>query len=287
MKIPLHIAEKLLLLSGGESIADSSARHPVVNDLVSEGILFRKGRIKKTLHLNNGPALQTYLQNRFSINNLTQYIEVLRDEASTRADLVSVSSDSKLKTVRTFKGFLVNSYSPIQANLNDEPILIQPTPGTFTFVYDFEKFLPLPDITIVGIENPENFRHIEKQTYLFANINPLFVCRYPQSQRKDMIKWLQSIPNKYVHFGDFDFAGIGIYLHEYKKHLKGKASFFVPAHIDDWIKNNGNKKRYDVQKMNFEIDNISEKDILSLIASIHRHKKGLDQEVFIGERGSG
>ena len=45
----------------------------------------------------------------------------------------------------------------------------------------------------------------------------LFVCRYPQSN--DLIKWLQSIPNRYLHFGDLDFAGINIYLNEFKKYL--------------------------------------------------------------------
>jgi len=75
-------------------------------------------------------------------------------------------------------------------------LTVQPQEGTFTFIYDFENFSPSDDITIVGIENPSNFRHIQKQRKLFGEIQPLFVSRYPQ--RKDLVKWLQTIPNPYL-----------------------------------------------------------------------------------------
>ena len=96
-----------------------------------------------------------------------------------------------------------------------------------------------------------------------------------------MIKWLQSIPNNYVHFGDFDFAGIGIYLHEFKKHLNEKCSFFIPENIEQLIDKFGNKERYDVQKINFDIGKIDDHNLLKLIDTIHKYKKGLDQEVLI------
>lgn len=281
MKIPLHIAEKLLLLSNGASIPDSSARHSIIDDLVLEGILNRRGRIKKTLLLQDDLSLYTYLQNRYEVSDLALYIQVNKQENLIRADLVSVSADSKLKAIRTFKGFLVNCYSPVQATFNNELIVVLPKEGTFSFIYDFEKFIPALDITVVGIENPENFRHINKQKYLFRNIKPLFVSRYPQNQSKDLIKWLQLIPNNYLHFGDFDFSGIGIYLNEFKKHLNNRANFLIPEDIDNLIKKSGSKKRYNIQTPNFVIKGIKEESLIKLIDSIHRHKKGLDQEIFI------
>lgn len=283
MKVPVHIAEKLLQLSQGESIPSSLAKHSLIDDLVLEGIIERKGRIQKSLFVSNRKALHTYLQNKCSINNLQQYIQVSRKEEVTRTELVAATSDSKHSGVRSFKGFLINSYSPIQATLNGKQIMLNPVDGTFQFIYDYEKFILSTDITIVGIENPSNFRHIDKQKYLFSNLKPLFVSRYPQSQSKDLIKWLQSIPNNYLHFGDFDFSGIGIYLNEYKKHLGNKSSFFFPENIDDLIGAFGNKKRYDVQKINFDIKTISETKLLELIGIIHKRRKGLDQEILISE----
>lgn len=131
------------------------------------------------------------------------------------------------------------------------------------------------------MENAKNFRHIQEQKYLFQNINPLFVSRYPQNQNKDFIKWMKSIPNDYLHFGDFDIAGISIYLNEYKKYLSKKATFFIPENIQSDIKKNGNRDRYNKQKLNFKIEEIKEKQVLDLVKIISREKKGLDQEFYI------
>jgi hypothetical protein len=284
MKLPLNLAEKLLLLVSGEKIPSSKLKHEIIKDMISEGIVHKPGKLKSTVQLADNQQLKLYLENRFAIKDLHAYIETFKKEDLIRADLVSVAADSKLKAVRTFKGFLVNCYSPALATLNGQSLSILPTNGTFNFIYDFESFIPEKEISIVGIENPENFRHIDKQKYLFQNIKPLFVSRYPQNQSKDLIKWLQSIPNDYLHFGDFDFAGIGIYLNEFKKHLDNKAKFFAPDNIDNSIKKWGSKKRYDEQKINFDIGKIKEENLLQLLDSIHRHKKGLDQEIFINEK---
>ncbi len=283
MKVPVHIAEKLLQLSQGESIPSHLAKHSLIDDLVLEGIIERKGRIQKALLVLDNKALNTYLQSKCSINDLQQYIQVSKKQEVTRTELVAATSNSKHSGVRSFKGFLVNCYSPIQATIDEKQITVNPVEGTFQFIYDFEKFIISPDITIVGIENPSNFRHIDKQKYLFSDIKPLFVSRYPQNQSKDLIKWLQTIPNKYIHFGDFDFAGIGIYLYEFKKHLEDRTSFFVPENIDKLITDFGNKKRYDEQKINFEVKSIQERNLLRLIRIIHKCRKGLDQEILINE----
>lgn len=281
MKIPVHIAEKLLQLLQGKGIPSSLAKHSLIEDLVLEGIIERKGRIKKSLLLSDSKALLSYLQNNCSIKDLQQYIQITKEENVLRSDLVTASSDSKLIKIRTFKGFLINCYFPIQATLNGKQVTLNPVSGTFQFIYDFEKLILSPDITIVGIENPENFRHIDKQKYLFSDIKPLFVSRYPQNQSKDLIKWLKSIPNSYLHFGDFDFAGIGIYLNEFKKHLADRTIFFVPENIDKLIADNGNKQRYDEQTINFEVKSIRENKLLQLINTIHKYRKGLDQEILI------
>lgn len=281
MKLPVHIAQKLVQLIDGETLSSSAIKHSIIEELVAERIIERTGRIQKKVHLVNASALNQYLQNKYGINDLEKYIEVALKENVQRSELVEISSNSKLKNTRTFKGFLINSYIPIKATLNGKESMLNFTEGMFQFIYDFESFIPENDITIVGVENAENFRWIENQKHLFEDIKPLFVSRYPQNQSKDLIKWLQSIPNKYLHFGDFDFAGIGIYLNEYKKHLEEKASFFIPEKIENLIDKHGNKSRYDQQKINFNIENIVEERIVSLIKLLHQYKKGLDQEIHI------
>ncbi|MDR3245138.1 MAG: hypothetical protein LBT50_01745 [Prevotellaceae bacterium] len=201
MKMPITIAENLILLRNGEKIPASKMKHGLVNEMLENGILRKQiqGRSKALIYLSERQALDDFLQNHYGITDLQNYIRTLKSDDLTRADAIAVSSDSKLKSVRTFKGFLVNCSVSIQATIDGEHIIINPAKGTFQFIYDFENFEIPQDITVVGIENPENFRYIERQKYLFENIKPLFVSRYPQNQSKDLIKWLQSIPNNYLH----------------------------------------------------------------------------------------
>ena len=283
MNLPLNIAEKLLLLSNGDKIPASKLNHSIFQELILEGIIHKPGKIRSTIQIIDKQQLKLFLMNHFSIDDLAFYIETLKSDNLIRADLVAVATDSKVRYLRTFKGFLVNCYSPLNATLNNEEVVIYPHEGTFNFMYDFESFIPDKGITIVGIENPENFRHIGRQKYLFKNIKPLFVSRYPQYQSKDLIKWLKSIPNNYLHFGDFDFAGISIFLNEFKKYLDDRANLFIPEDINNLIRIIGSKKRYDDQRINFDPDIIDDINILHLIDSLHRYKKGLDQEIFIKE----
>lgn len=282
MKLTLKIAKVLAQLINGETIPASAAKSKLIDILISENILFCKGKHKKSLQLKNESGLQTFLYNQLQINDLDNYISALENENSTRAELVKITTDSKNSKERAFKGFLVNSYNQIKAQLNNQTITINPTSGSFIFIYDYETFKIPEDITIVGVENAKNFRHIQEQKYLFQDINPLFISRYPQSQSKDFIKWMTSIPNDYLHFGDFDISGIGIYLNEYKKHLSQKATFFIPKNIKNILRENGNRERFNKQKLNFKIDNIEEPQIIVLLELIQSERKGLDQEYYIG-----
>ncbi len=284
MSLPLHLAEKLLFLCEGEAMAGSKLKHEVVRSLIDDGIIieYRQGRTKTNLSLPHPQQLYDFLHNHYGIGSLKEYIDTCKKVDNTRADLVLASSDSKIRQVRTFKGFLVNTYQPVSATLNGKPIIINPTEGTYTFISDFESFVPAPEVTIVGIENPENFRHIASQQYLFEGLSPLFVSRYPQSQSKDHISWLQSITNPYLHFGDYDYAGIGIYLNEYRKYLGERASILIPENLESLLAQYGNRERYDIQKRNFDRKAITEPELLKLIALLDIHKKGLDQEVFVG-----
>ncbi|UAM99718.1 hypothetical protein K8354_07905 [Polaribacter litorisediminis] len=281
MKLTLKIAKILVRLINEESIPNSFAKGRLIDDLVAENIIYKKGKHKKSLELVNKSSLHTYLANQLQINDLNNYILALENENSTRAELVKITTDSKKSKERAFKGFLVNSYTYIKAELNNKRIIINPDKGSFVFIYDFETFKIPKEITVIGVENSKNFSQIQEQHYLFKNMNPLFISRYPQNQNKDFIKWMNSIPNNYVHFGDFDIAGIGIYLNEYKKHLLGKATFFIPENIKIDLRNNGNRERFNTQKINFNIDKIQESKILDLIELIKKEQKGLDQEYYI------
>lgn len=279
--LPLKIAKLLIRLVNGKILPASSVKHPFVTLLVDEGIIISKGKHRRTLQVYDKNELSNFIENQLQISDLEKYVAILEQEDINRFDLIKTTKDSKTKQVRTFKGFLINSYTATDAILNGESININPAKGSFIFISDFEAFIPSTKVTIVGVENAENFNHIEKQKYLFENISPLFISRYPQNQNKDVIQWLKNIPNNYLHFGDFDISGIGIYLNEYKKHLGKRAKFFVPGNIEETLKESGNRERYDIQKINFKPESIQEEDLKKLYKLIQKEKKGLDQEYFI------
>ncbi len=283
MKLPIAIAEKLVSMLEGEKIPFSQIKHDVINSMIDNGILNVQtlGRTRKLVYLPNNNSLMPYLRNHFGIESLTAYIEGCRNEELSRAGAIEIASNSKLKQTRTFKGFLVNCYQPVDCFLNNQKKTIRPNEGTFTFIYDYENFVPSPDITIVGVENSENFRYVEKQKKWFGKLKPLFVSRYPQEQHKDLIVWLKSIPNPYLHFGDFDFAGLNIYWNEFRTHLKEKASFFLPPDIEKLLSTCGNRDNYNKQVIQFDLNSVNEDNVLILIRLIEKYRKGLEQEILI------
>lgn len=281
MELTIKIARVLVMLINGETIPASSAKSKLIEDLINENIIWQKGKHRKSLYLRSENALTVYLSNQLQINDINAFILASENNTTSRADFVKITTDSKKSKERAFKGFLVNSYNSISAELNNQEISINPTVGSFVFIYDYETFKVPEYITIIGVENAKNFSQIHEQKYLFEGINPLFVSRYPQNQNKDFIKWMKSIPNNYLHFGDFDIAGIGIYLNEYKKQLSQKAKFYIPDNIELAIRQNGNRERYNKQKVNFNIEAINEKQLLNLIKIINTEQKGLDQEFYI------
>ena len=280
-KISINIAKKIQLLIQGEIIPYGQLKSKVIGQMIDDGILKIKlqGRSRKFIYRAKPEAITNFLSSSLGINDLNTYINNI-ENGETRAENIVASSNSKSSSRRTFKGFLVNCYSPVEAKINGCKILIAPQEGTYTYIHDFENFRIPPHTLVIGVENPENFRFISNQAHLFGEESILFVSRYPQS--KDLVIWLQSISNKYLHFGDFDFEGIRIFRDEYVQHLKNKASFFIPPNIEQLIIKYGNKGLYDTQyKANTSISLNLNNDIEKLITLFHKYKKCLEQEVLI------
>ena len=280
MRLPITIVENLIAMQEGEKIPFSKMKHVVIEAMIDNGILRKQiiGRSKALVCLTDKNRLTAYLKNHLGIEILDIYIEGLKREDLTRAEAIDISSNSKLKSNRTFKGFLINCFQPLECLYKGDKMTVQPQEGTFTFIYDFEDFFPDDSITVVGIENPFNFRYIQSQRNLFNDIHPLFVSRYPQN--KDIVRWLQLIPNRYLHFGDFDLAGLNIYINEYKKHLPEKANLFLPPGLEKLLESKGSRDNYNNQTILFDRNGFKEENVVSLLKLIEKYKKGLEQEIF-------
>ncbi len=225
--------------------------------------------------------LREFISMNYDIKDIEEALTVLEQgEGVSRAELVQVAGDSKMRKQRTMTGFLVNSYEEIPAILCGESFQIKPLEGSFLYIYDFHHFMIPEDVLVVGVENAENFRCISRQKYLFKDFGKvLFVSRYPQNG--DLIKWLSLLPNKYLHFGDFDLAGVNIFLTEIYSSLgPERSSFFIPEDIEERIKN-GNRKLYDSQYSRFSNMKVTDERLQGLVNLINREHKVYEQEGYI------
>ena len=200
-------------------------------------------------------------------------------DSESRSEQVIKGGDSKLNSTRTFRGFLVNSYTAIKATLAGKELIIYPQEGTSLYIEDWEHFEIPEEVVVVGMENGENFFKIRQQRYLFEDLTPLFVTRYPQSS--DLRHWLEQIPNQYIHFGDFDLAGINIYLREFYPSCPERAKFFIPDDIEERLKKDGNSKLYNEQYEKYSRMQIADERLKELVAMIHHYCKGYEQEGYI------
>lgn len=288
MKVTKGLMDKLIALRDGESLPASGLKGEWVDELIRDGILVSSSRgSRSSVRVVDGDSFAKAIarvDERFS--NLEKTRALLVNEGASndalRAFQASDAGNSKLRMMRTFPGFLVNSYEAIDVQLNGRKCVIRPEEGSSVFVSDWEHFVIPSDVTVMGIENPENFRFIRQQKYLFESCLPgtrlLFVSRYPQSS--DLRNWLMGIPNPYVHFGDFDLAGIRIFLSEFHCYLPERSSYLIPSDIEERLRN-GSTERF---QGNFYENRHLSSDIAELQAFIDlimKYHKGYDQEGYI------
>src|SRR5574344_281726 len=283
MKKTLRLIEKFQNLSQGETVASSSLMGDWIEQMLADGILQKVSHGRQLAYqAADIDAFKNYLAVKYDIRDIEKAKDLLDETKDdiTRSTQVSVTGDSKFVHHRTMTGFLVNSYIDIRATVNGIPFTIHPTVGTFTYIYDYLTFQIPADVVIVGVENSENFRLIEQQRYLFKDYsNILFVSRYPQNG--DLVRWLERIPNHYIHFGDFDLAGIHIFLSEFYSHLGAvRSEFLIPEDI--FIRLHlGSRSRYDVQYHKYANMCVTDKRLQQLVDSINKEHRGYDQEGYI------
>ncbi|MEY8687158.1 hypothetical protein AB9N12_13825 [Bacteroides sp. AN502(2024)] len=277
----LAMAKLVLKMLGGESVPYVKFEGAIANGLMDEGIIALVSRgSKRSFRMIDPKGCRIYLAQNYTFGmRLEDWIEMKsRLTEVSRSEQVTKAGHSKLRYIRTFKGFLLNCYEPIEATLHDEPYVLSPLQGISIFMQDYEYFRIPEDVVVVGIENGENFQHIRAQSYLFEGMKVLFVSRYPQS--KDLCDWLKMIPNRYIHFGDIDLAGISIFLHEFYANLGNRAEFFIPEDVEKRLKD-GNRQLYDNQYLRYRAMLISDERLRPLVAMIHKYGKAYEQEGYI------
>ncbi len=286
MKTPIKpsFAKALLRMAGGETlkasdISDRKTLEVFVQDGVVEKVPVSRKRF--VYRVPDAALLKDYLAANYQIKDLEAYLEILsRDEASG-ADSLKATYHTKTKRTTAMPGFFVKTLQPLPVRLNQEALSLPASKGMETFISEPENLAVPEDVTIIGVENPEAFLKIDRLGKHFKEYEPcLFVLRY---MSKGLVPWLQTIPNPYLHFGDFDLSGLQIYISEYKRYLDAaRCNFFVPGNIEELILSYGNLELYDRQVQHTQnLDTSNHPEIRELARIIRKYGKGLEQEILL------
>ena len=269
-RFTISVAKKLLYMLEGRTLPSSSLPRWIVDELRIEGLItgITNGS-RVSYRLTDTVAFGRYISDNYtSGTSLERWIEIFSGE----------NKDLQRSMLRTFRGFLVNCYEPVHARIGNSEFVISPPEGSAVFIQNPDEFHIPSDVTVVGVENGENFCRIRSQKHLFGDNKVLFVSRYPQSA--DLREWLIKIPNRYIHFGDFDLAGIYIYQSEFYKFLGDRASFLIPEDIEERLKS-GNTGLYNTQYLRYKNLKIIDSRLNGLVKMIHHYCRVYEQEGYI------
>lgn len=134
--------------------------------------------------------------------------------------------------------------------------------------------------TVAVIENVEPFWQHEK---VLPEIDLAVYASGNMSQR--LVEWLTSEPMsgcQIIHWGDYDPRGVAEYLRLHD-HCPDRVESFVPNTIDELMKH-GKRKLWEVQSRSLEKlrKRAGNRHVKRMLALFDLHRKGLEQEVLLG-----
>lgn len=286
-KLSRTFAENLRRLLDGEAVnASAFGNRSLLNRLEEDRAVSRlaTGRNRAVYRCGDPDALRIYLRLHFGISDLDAYIELLDQSGLDGEKSLAATTSTKALRRKSMQGFFIKPFDA-EVRLNSQCLPSLPE-GAELFISDFQTLEIPRDVLIVGVENPECFQKAGRLLKWFPEQPLVFVLRFYSNR---LLDWFASIQNPYLHFGDFDPAGISIYCNEYLPILgKERCRFFVPENVEPLIERHGQRELFDRQRdlwpPKTKIDQL---DLQRLVDAISRLGKGLEQEFLLMEAANG
>jgi len=280
MKLNLKDAEVLLLIYQGNVLRKSAfgkGSKKILDEMISFGALMQKQITKNSYEISLGrkESFNGYLSSYLHIMKLNDYIKALKLHNPSRSELSKLGVSTKLKSTNPKSGIHINSPDALIIAINDEEVTLSYPKGCALFVHKDNNIAFAEDVLIVGVENFENISGRLKKRDIFPEEKILFIER-----NKVLQNLLAEVPNRYLHFGDIDLAGISIYQNEYEPIVKDRGCFFIPENIDLLLKR-GIADTYFKQEKKYSSLAGNTDVMQTLIERIRAHKKIIEQEFFL------
>ena len=238
----------------------------------------RRRKTRKYLDLIKEENLFLFLKNHgyniTSKEEIDSYIEDIFDNKPSRDIIQHHHNNSKAKISKSMHGLYMSSLQSIDVRLNGKQLSILPNDGLGYFFFHTERVELSAETIVVGVENYQVVWFAKRYEKFFLDPNILFVVTTPY-----MLEWISTLENEYIHFGDYDLAGINIYLNKVLPRLSRskKYSMFIPQNIEQLIEKYGDSKLYEDQKQYKNLLS-NDSEINKLIGIISKFKKGIEQE---------
>lgn len=271
-------ALKLQSLINREEVNKSSMSGPVFSELIAAGHFtwIRKGKGGRGSYRARNPEyLSKAIRQIWQIDDLGEYIAFLEKEDKDRTDVQKMLGGTKEHQTSTFQGFLVHSTDTIPYDLSGRHGSLPLAEGSYLFISDYVTFRIPEDVVVVYVENFTCFRLIERYQYLFKPGRYIYISRLLSSNA--FKEWIKTIPNRYIHFGDFDLAGIDIYLHFYNE-IGERASFLIPEDIEERIMKYGNSKLFYKHEDKYHNMAVTDMRVQPIVDIINKYRMGYEQE---------
>jgi len=290
-KLSLKAIEDLsILLKDGRIQAIKMSNQDALKNLLKESAIKIINNRPLMYGVENPDLIYRYLNKSNnikakSLTELLEYIEFEKDgQVKSRDEIVKHKKTTKDSLSNSFYGLHIAVLSDTQIYQGNELVTLKPNVCGAYFLFNKLDIKIPNDTVVIGVENPQVLWLIHKYSYLFKDFEKVVFVLTNDISSGYFYTWIKEINNKYIHFGDFDFAGLSIYYDKIKPKLKTKDTYFlVPDKIFDLIKSHGSKANYDKQLI-YNIDRLKNKiddeKVLKLIDFILSVKirKCLEQE---------
>lgn len=270
---------RLKRLLDGEQLPSSQLNTIFFEELLKEGYLMivPKGKNRSAVIARDKDYLAKHISQKWQIKDIDEYVSFREGPPPTRIEVQNVLGDTKALSVVSYQGFLVTAYDEIDYHLHSQTGHLPLIDGSMLHIFDFEAFSIPEDVVVVYVENFTPFRYITRYRHLFNRQHRyMFVSRYGTSAAIN--EWLKAIPNKYIHFGDFDLDGIKIYQKFYGELGENRASFLIPDDVEKRIRTKGNPHLYYAQENRNERFVLTDMRLYDLVSTIMECHAGYEQE---------
>ena len=253
----------------------------LLEELIGCNCVYVSGKPQQ-IYLNDEEALFGVIKSNGykvnSIEDLDYFIE--EKEPKSRDEIADNYSHTKRVESKSFNGLMVSVFDKLEVIYNEKKQYFYPLEGSGLFVHYTSKLQLDDDVIVVGVENPQVVWYINKYKHLFNKEKKyLFLC-ISEYKTTYQYKWLESFCGEYIHFGDFDLAGINIYLNAIVPKLKKAKShsFLIPDNIYEIIKEKNYMLDYSNQTRYLNITSKEDNALQQLIDFIKTNKITIEQE---------